>query len=69
MNRLPNSDKPDRKIIPFKPARRPAAKAIRRASLSSADREDQVFRQALAAPVVSLGFFSTLMTAKHLRPL
>ena len=69
MNRLPITDSLDRKIIPFKPARRPAAKAIRRAPLSSTDREDQVFRQALAAPVVPFGFFSSLMTAKHLRPL
>lgn len=69
MNRLPITNTLDRKIIPFKPARRPATKAVRRAPLSSTDREDQVFRQALALPPFPFGFFSSLMTAKHLRPL
>ena len=69
MNRLPITDSLDRKIIPFKPHRRPAAKAARRAPLSFVAPEDQIFRQALAAPVVPFGFFSSLMTAKHLRPL
>lgn len=69
MNRLPITDSLDRKIIPFKAARRPVSKASRRAPLSSVDREDQVFRQALAAPILPFGFFSNLMTAKHLRPL
>ena len=69
MNRLPKTDSLDRKIIPFKNQRRPAGKGTRRAPLTSTAREDQVFRQALAAPVVPFGFFSSLMTAKHLRPL
>lgn len=69
MNRLPTPDALDRQSAPFSTGRaRPVATVARKVRKAAVRDEEQLFREAMAFPELTRDFFSSLLTAKKLRP-